>query len=219
MPSHDVEALLRFDAVTAAMRALGRSRDDKAVRRLAGALEQQHSVKRAALLAEMDDTRWAQPLREVLRVAVSEGFSGVSRRQFAAGDSEDEQHVLFRSDGLLLICDSYRTFTNSAVMYFNWQPAVNADQWRPWLDDGHLSWAGAHGPVWGGALDVREGLRWRLRWLAAHGQFLSAWPVTVDVSPFHHADTDQSDDAARMLMAQWPQSARDLVSLTGRSAG
>ncbi len=161
----ETEKLLSFDALHAAEQITGASyKDDKGTMALGFSLLQAASAEKERVLAAADDTSMRTPFTRTLEIYLSEGFTVVYKTKFPSigpGGGEDAWLILWHPEGLLATLESYGPATNSSKIYFNVKAPESGRSllWSGCYSRGHFV----------GDMDVREGLRHRLRQLRELG--------------------------------------------------
>lgn len=219
MGSHDLGAMLLFDAAYAARHMLGEQAPPSKLRRLARILEADHAPRRQALCDEMLDSRHGQSLPAFAQVINAAGWGIIHRDSYPVAGATETQWFINGPGGALIVADTYRGLINTAVAYLCWTPgpATAIEDWRRWLPGGQMTVrpsADGSQLVWGGPLDVREGVRFRLRWLSEHGRILPTWAWPVPVCPFHAGDRRRDDAAAQVRVSSWPRLLAGRVTRT-----
>lgn len=146
--------------------------------------------KERAMLAT-GDTAFSCSLSYYMSVAESIGFKTVLEVPFTTKSAWDERarneklFVLWR-DGILLVFDTYNTDgVNGGNFYYNWQGSREK----------HFNVLSSGGParndlsIWVGHHDCREGLKFHIRQLEAHGRLLPKWVERPFMWLLHHGDT------------------------------
>lgn len=205
-PTDDaIGAALSYDALAEAEKETGHSYKTDKDTGMRGMLDHvMHGGRKDALLRAADDTVLSNDLDRYLRIISEEGFEQVLRLPFVAvgyggKDARDEVFYVFwhDADGLLLAFDTYNTtHVNGGNLYYNIRPKPGILPRNSSLRHGATSSGGWHGQdgdeanwIWSGNHDCREALRYHLRQLRAHGEFVTPWVDQPFVWLLHYMDT------------------------------
>lgn len=169
----ELQELLDFDPLGAAERITGGFfQTDPTTARLGMDLFSAHVDAKLDALKQSYDTYSGMPFEEHLGVYADLGFDIVLDDPFTGTDQQQERMVvLWRPDGLLGVCESYRSWrsTNTSYVHFAWRPH-DPEAW--WSIGGSGSMEGG---VRFGDKDVREGLRHLVGRLEREGSLLPVW--------------------------------------------
>jgi len=172
MTDDQIREMLSFDAFSQAEKLTGKSyKDDELTSEVGMMLSFERSSQVHSALESMGDTPFSCRFDEYLRIAKDEGFIEVLNVPFIGHDDRNETMVImWHPMGILLKSDSCGEYRNTADAYFNWQ-AHRAS--------GHYGISGGYSPdgFLGEGLDMREGLRYKMRMLKRDGVTLNPWKV------------------------------------------
>lgn len=141
MPSHDLERMLDFSAEGAA-----KSSGAGNPQRLAAALAIDHSCRLQALLKEFEDSYLGQSMTGFLDMGLSLGFQIIQKAEFY--NNGPAVFATMERKGLLICADSYQGMVNQAQLLCRCKQELTGGQ--------------ACEGGWRGAIDVRQGLKFRL---------------------------------------------------------
>lgn len=173
MTDDQIREMLSFDAFSQAEKLTGKSyKDDALTSEVGMMLSFERSSQVHSALKSMGDTPFSCRFDEYLRIAKDEGFVEVLNVPFIGHDDRNEAMIImWHPMGILLKTDSYGEYRNTADVYFNWQAHRSF---------GHYGISGTHSPddgFLGEKLDVREGLRYKMRMIKRDGVMLNPWKV------------------------------------------
>ncbi len=173
MTDDQIKEMLSFDAFSQAEKLTGKNcNGDETTSDIGILLALQKNRQVHSALESIGDTPFSCRFDEYLRIAKDEGFVEVLNVPFVGHDDRNEAMVImWHPMGILLKTDSYGEYRNTADACFNWQ-AIRAS--------GHYGISGTHSPddgFLGEKLDVREGLRYKMRMLKRDGVMLNPWKV------------------------------------------
>ena len=208
-PTDDtIKDALGYDALAEAEKRSGHSYKEDDGTQMAGMLDHVfHGGRKDALLTRADDTTLSNNIDRYLRILAEEGFEQALRLPFTAHDTYDNTtrdealYVFWHArDGLLLKFDTYNTTrVNGGNVYYNVKPKAGVLPHDSDLCHGVTSSGGWHGAdgdqvnwVWAGDHDCREALRFHLRQLREHGDFVTPWQYTPYLSMCHYQDYKDS---------------------------
>lgn len=187
--------MLSFDPALAATESWGEQASHNKLALLAGSLNADHLRRRTALLQEMQDSWLGQPFEQyvsqaILRLGLMIGLV----RCFHGPSGREQQRVLASADGLLLVCDSFNSLTNSSWLYCCWTPddLQQRQQFEAWFDLIAQGRDDGGQPILGARAEVREGLLCKVAWLRDQGRLHSPWPLDLKPDLFHYQDGDRS---------------------------
>jgi hypothetical protein len=224
LPSGPSQALLQealdYDGLYEAEKITGKSyKDDQETLLLGLKMNQEATERRRRLMRANDDTSFDSSLKDILRIAKSEGFREVMRDTYLHGRDKlpDELIVLFKDDeGILLVIDTWKIEgeedkANGVNIYFNFDCGESG--WGPEHSSGRIL---RNNPelnprIYVGNTDVREGLKVRLNEGRSHGKYINPWfgPQTI----YKFATKGEAGSNKRRYEAL-PQEVRDCLGLS-----
>lgn len=189
---------LSRDALGEAEQITGESyKDDSGTGMLGMMLQHDVLQQRKALLSVAGDTYFGMEFSRAITVFEKNGFYRVFREMFKGHADEETFCIFWHPDGLLLHCSSCYMrldggnahWLDSGNVYYNW---------KPFDDKGYPRVPGSGGfkdGVWGGNLDVREGLIHNLTCLRAGGKFVCPWEYDPCVCLYHCQEEKVAHDS------------------------
>lgn len=179
--------LLKFDPVD----FVEKNFDGEGVDRLALGLAMGKGAAVQDLMKELEDSYNSMSVEDYLRVVQMEGFEPIFTHHFAnsKGDGMETMYIMYKkSDGILLVFDTYYGNVNGGNFYYNWIPKDDSclkytSSYSSIDIDGFLLIAGYH--------DCREAIRFKIRMLKEHGEFLQNWVKRPFLWLLCHGDKDE----------------------------
>lgn len=179
--TEDFQRLLDTDALAEAEKITGRSyKEDPLTKALGFGMHIRLTETKREELALRDDTYYASPWTDTLRIYRDLGFEIVHSHRFPSSRQTVELDafvVLWRLDGVLATAESYGDATNSSKIYYNWRPNEDLEsRWGITSSGGfHRESYDAGDEIWVGHHDVREAIRHKLARLESNGTFVVPW--------------------------------------------
>lgn len=207
--THDpksLEALLDFDALTAAEGLTGQSyKEDPGTEALGLALHLEATrLKREALIAR-DDTHYSSPFVDTVRIYRSEGFEVVLEDAFSGRHGTD-QYMLLWNAGMLAAIESFGAVTNTNRVHLNGR--YGEYMHVPSGMSGHFA-----EDVWVGYWDLRDGTRHKLSQLRSAGEVLPRWVQRPWLWLLSYQDSTQDRAAiTNERISRLPKDIRDAIS-------
>lgn len=208
--------LLRFDPLAEAERITGNEyKDDAETTHVGMALAMLNGEAKDRALTETDDTRWSLDFAGTVALWKRLGFAVVYERPFKGSD--ETFLVLWHPDGILGTIESYHgDRVNTQKVYYNVRPV--GTEYLPW---GVISSGRYTDGVWVGDHDAREGLRFNLDQLRAHGDFLPVWVERpfLWLLTYEDSKVDGYDYKAinADIIEQFPENVRSAIAGEARS--
>lgn len=179
-------ALLKTEGVTMAEKITGQDyKVNKSTKALGIYSHMWLGAIKDKALREVGDTCLSHSLSDYLGIIKDEGFETCLELLFKDDDKDETLFVFFNtSKGILLVFDTYRGRVNDGRFYYNWLP--NSFNWHEYHN--FTSSGGFDGGIWVGNHACREALRFNIRMLSEHGQFITPWVKRPFLWLLHHQD-------------------------------
>lgn len=191
--SNDFDKILNFDPLLEAEKVTGLSyKEDPGTQGLGFLLLQESAQRKKEELALRGDFYRNIPFLEAVDIARDAGFKVVWAHSGLSHYGNPQGTIIFWSDGILLVINSYQNDLNSARIYFNWRPfSGKSDEFGPIFKlpvSGGMEHRGEgfddiEGDPWVfvGDIHVVEGFKHYVEKLRASGEVLNEWYVTDDL--------------------------------------
>lgn len=174
------------------------------------------------IMRENEDSYHSMKVEDYLKVVQMEGFEPIFTHHFANsnGDGMETMYIMYKKpEGILLVFDTYYGNVNSGNFYYNWVPKNNdsfkytASYSSVDLGDGCLLIAGYH--------DCREAIRFKIRMLKEHGEFLQNWVKRPFLWLLCHGDRDKAgeylpyEEINEKRISAFPEGIRKAITPVG----
>lgn len=191
--STEFERILHFDPLLEAEKVTGKSyKEDDETRGLGFLLFQESARQKQEELALRGDFYRNIPFLEAVDIARDAGFKVVWAHSGLSHYGHPQGTIIFWSDGILLVINSYQDNLNSARIFFNWRPfSGKSDEFGPIFSfpvSGGMEHRGEgfddiEGDPWVfvGNIHVVEGFKHYVDKLRASGEVLTKWYITDDL--------------------------------------